>query len=132
MTRNSIATPTTTKKVNTHTECSQNTDELSRILMSLSRADMALSSAEMELSKAEASVGKFEALWIKWAKITIVLLLASMVYGVSLIILALPSVDSRTIRRAFWLLSMGLHLWAANACTISASASRHERLLDLN
>jgi hypothetical protein len=50
---------------------------------------MSLSSADMALSKAEVSIGKREALWIKWAKITIVLLLASMVYGISLIILAL-------------------------------------------
>jgi hypothetical protein len=82
MTHSSIATPTTTKKVNTHTEYSQGTDELSRVLMSLSRADIALSRAEMELSKAEASVGKLEAAWIKWARITIVVLLGLAVYGI--------------------------------------------------
>jgi hypothetical protein len=81
MTHSSIATPTATKKVNTHTECSQGTDELSRVLTSLSKADMVLSSAEMELSKAEASVGRLEALWIKHAKITIGLLLAASVSG---------------------------------------------------
>jgi len=43
----------------------------------------------MELSKAEASVGRLEAAWIKWAKITMIGLLVSMVCGVSLIILAL-------------------------------------------
>ena len=50
---------------------------------------MALSRAEMELSKAEASVGRLEAAWIKWAKITIVLLLAAMAYGIRLLILTL-------------------------------------------
>ena len=40
--------------------------------------------------------------------------------------------DSRTIRKAFWLLSIGLHLWAANVFTISESASCHDRLSDLN
>ena len=58
---------------------SQGTDELSRVLISLSRADMAL-------SKAVASVGRLEAVWIRCAKITIVLLLASMVNGVGPII----------------------------------------------
>ena len=57
-------------------------DELSRDVIAVSRADMAL-------SKAEASLGALEAAWIKGAKITIVLLLASMVYGLSLAILAL-------------------------------------------
>lgn len=43
-----------------------------------------------------------------------------------------PSVASRTIRRAFWLLSIGLHLWALNACPISPSASAPDGLADLN
>jgi len=50
---------------------------------------MSLSRAEMELSKAEASVGRIEDAWIKWAKITMVLLLVPISYGFSLIILAL-------------------------------------------
>ena len=43
----------------------------------------------MALSKVEASEGRLEALWIKWAKIAITGLVGSMVYGVSIIILAL-------------------------------------------
>jgi len=50
---------------------------------------MALSSAEMELSRAEESVGKLEAAWIKWAKITIVLLLVPVIYGAWIVIVAL-------------------------------------------
>jgi hypothetical protein len=34
----------------------------------------------------------------------------------------LSSVASRTTRRAFWLPSIGLHLWASNAALISFSA----------
>ena len=75
ITHSSITTPTATKKVNAHTECSQGGDEFSRVLISLSKADMALSSAEIELSKTEASVGRLEAAWIKGAKITIIVLL---------------------------------------------------------
>jgi hypothetical protein len=56
---------------------------------------MAASRAEMELSKAETSVGEFEAVWIKWAKITIALLVLLMAYGVRLIIVAL---HGRTFR----------------------------------
>jgi hypothetical protein len=77
-----MATPRATIPVNHGNACSQGTDEVSRALMSLSRADM-------ELSKAEASVGRFQALWIKSAKITIVMLLSAMICGVILIILAL-------------------------------------------
>jgi hypothetical protein len=51
---------------------------------------MALSRAEMEVSNAEASVGKLEAVWIKWAKITIVSLLVPIIYGAWIIIVALP------------------------------------------
>jgi len=80
MTQNSIATPSRTTEENHKTECSQGTDELSRVLISLSRADMDLSKAEMELSKAETSVGSVEAIWSRDAKITIVLLLALVVY----------------------------------------------------
>jgi hypothetical protein len=43
----------------------------------------------MELSRAEASIGRAEAAWVKHAKITIVMLLALMIVGVGLIILAL-------------------------------------------
>jgi hypothetical protein len=82
MTNSSITTPTTTKKLNAHTKYSHETDEFSRVLS-------ALSSAEMELSKAEASVGELEEVWSKAAKFTIVGLLIAMVYGVSIIILAL-------------------------------------------
>jgi len=32
----------------------------------------------------------------------------------------LPSVASRTIRKAFWLLSLGLQVWDANALRISS------------
>jgi hypothetical protein len=91
MTHSSITTPTTTKKVNTHTKYSHETDEFSRVLTSLSKADMALSNAEMELSKAETSVGRFEAVWSKSAQVTIVGLLIAIVYGVSIIILALQN-----------------------------------------
>jgi hypothetical protein len=59
----------------------QGTDELPSLVMSLSKADM-------ELSKAEASVGRLEALWIKWVKITIILLLIPIFYGIILIILS--------------------------------------------
>ena len=82
ITQNSIATPTATKTVNHDSHRSQETDELSKALISLSRADMAL-------SKAEASVSKLEAVWIKAAKITIVGLLGAIVYGLWIIILAL-------------------------------------------
>jgi hypothetical protein len=41
-------------------------------------------------------------------------------------------VASRTIRRAFWLLSTGLHLWAVNASAISTAAVSSEGLPDLN
>jgi hypothetical protein len=89
MTHNSIATPTTTKKVNTHTEYSQGPEELSQAFTSLSRADMALSRAEMEVSKAETSVGRLGAFWSRWAKITIILFLVPIIYGAWIIIVAL-------------------------------------------
>jgi hypothetical protein len=43
----------------------------------------------MELSRAETSVGKLEAIWIKCARIAIASLLAPMLVGFGLIILAL-------------------------------------------
>jgi hypothetical protein len=91
-----MATPITTAAVNHGRACSQGGEELSKTLMSLSRADM-------ELSKAEASFGRLEAAWIKWAKITIVLLLAVMTYGMSLIILALreEAVYKKFIKRQY-------------------------------
>jgi hypothetical protein len=50
---------------------------------------MSLSRAVMALSRADTSVGRLEALWIRCARIMIVTLFGSMIYGVSLIILAL-------------------------------------------
>jgi hypothetical protein len=84
-----MSKPTTTAAVTPDSNHSQGTEEISRALISLSKAEMSLSRAEVELSKAETSVGKVEAVWMRWAKITIVLLFAPIRYGVSLIILAL-------------------------------------------
>jgi hypothetical protein len=42
------------------------------------------------------------------------------------------SVASRTIRKAFWLLSIGLHVWASNCACTSDPASRRLGLIDLN
>jgi hypothetical protein len=83
---------------------SQGIDELSRDVIALSRADIAL-------SKAEASLGAFEAAWIKGAKITIVLLLASMVYGLSLVILALREeyVYKKSVNKSFNALQLPLY-----------------------
>ena len=44
----------------------------------------------------------------------------------------LSSVASRTIRRAFWLLSSNLHLWELKRVWISDSAARNCRNCDLN
>ena len=44
----------------------------------------------------------------------------------------LSSVASRTIRRAFWLLSIGLQTWRENSVAISHSASAFFGKCDLN
>jgi hypothetical protein len=44
----------------------------------------------------------------------------------------LSSADSRTIRRAFWLLSTNLHLWVVKVAPISMSMSISKGALDLN